>query len=331
MTGGIELSFKDKGLTVILLTIIPQLCEASIVAILSRNLFQMPWTLCFANGFCLGAVSPAVLVPSLLKLQNEGFGEEKGIPLTMIAASSFDDIIAITVFGVFTTLAFEPYGGTILFYSVHELVLRNIFEILTGLIFGLLLGSLMYFIRDFRQTIKFTVMLILAISTPILSYVTDFPEGKYVAIITYGYTCNCIWKQKPQKQLEKFWIICAPLLFGTVGASLNLHKLDFDILGKAVLLVICGLSVRWIGSFLATSVECKYTLKEKIFISFGWIPKATVQAAISGQVLVMAEKLNVYQEFGNNFVTVAVVAILISAPSGAILINVLGPKCLDRK
>ena len=69
MAGGLELSFKGKGLTVVLLTIIPQICEATTVALTAQLLFGMPLYLCFALGFCLGAVSPAVLVPSLLKIQ----------------------------------------------------------------------------------------------------------------------------------------------------------------------------------------------------------------------------------------------------------------------
>ena len=68
MRGGLELEFEGKGLTVALLTLCPQIVEASVVAILSRWLFDLPWTLCFANGFCLGAVSPAVLVPSIMIL-----------------------------------------------------------------------------------------------------------------------------------------------------------------------------------------------------------------------------------------------------------------------
>ena len=71
----------------------------------------MPWTLCIALGFCLGAVSPAVLVPSVMILHKAEYGTKKGIPTTMIAASSFDDISAITVFGIMVSLAFEEVGA----------------------------------------------------------------------------------------------------------------------------------------------------------------------------------------------------------------------------
>ena len=111
LRGGMELDFKGKGLTVVLLTLIPQVCEATAVAVASRFIFGLPWALCFAQGFTLGAVSPAVLVPSLMVLQKQGYGVKKGIPTTLIAASSFDDIIAITVFGVCINIAFNEAPG----------------------------------------------------------------------------------------------------------------------------------------------------------------------------------------------------------------------------
>ena len=77
----------------------------------SRLVFKMPWSLCFAQGYTLGAVSPAVLVPSMMILHNAGYGVKKGIPTTLIAASSFDDIIAITVFSVFLTITFDSLEG----------------------------------------------------------------------------------------------------------------------------------------------------------------------------------------------------------------------------
>lgn len=107
MMGGLELSFKGKGLTVVLLTVCPQFAEAGMAALVAKFIFDLPWLLAIALGFCLGAVSPAVLVPSCMALYNAHYGTKKGIPTTLIAASSFDDIAAITIFGVCITLLFE--------------------------------------------------------------------------------------------------------------------------------------------------------------------------------------------------------------------------------
>lgn len=90
----------------ILLTLFPQVFEAVGSGIATKYIFpDFTWPLCFAHGFTLGAVSPAVVVPSMMLLHKSGYGVKAGIPTSMIAASSFDDIIAITAFGVFITIA----------------------------------------------------------------------------------------------------------------------------------------------------------------------------------------------------------------------------------
>lgn len=111
MRGGLELDFEGKGLTVVLLTLIPQFFEAMTVACFCRLFFGMPWAMCMAQGFCIGAVSPAVLVPSVMYLIEMKRGVAKGIPQIMLAASSFDDIAAITFFSVFSTIAVEGAGA----------------------------------------------------------------------------------------------------------------------------------------------------------------------------------------------------------------------------
>ena len=111
LRGGMELDFTGKGLLVVLLTLVPQNMEAIFSAVATRYIFDMPWALCFAMGYCLGAVSPAVLVPSCMILQNKDYGTKKGVPTSLIAAASFDDIIAISIFSIFLTIAFSQAPG----------------------------------------------------------------------------------------------------------------------------------------------------------------------------------------------------------------------------
>lgn len=175
----------------------------------------MPWPLCFANGFTLGAVSPAVVVPSLMILYKKGFGVKKGIPTTLIAAASFDDIIAITVFGVFLTIAFNeaPGGAAEEEDSIAYEVGMNLLQLFVGLVIGLTLG---YCMRVFnfcnpRKTMipKFIVTLIVAFLIPILSEVSGFHESKFVGIIFYGYMCFRVWgDEKPEHHLGIFWMFC---------------------------------------------------------------------------------------------------------------------------
>ena len=138
--GGMELSFKGKGLTVFLLTFIPQLTEAWTVALTAYGLYDLPIYLCFSLGFVIGAVSPAVLVPSWMYLQENGYGIDKDIPTTLIAAASFDDIVAITLFIVFTDIEFNKVGDNS--SSPIETIYTNLYKIATGVVLGLLIGAI---------------------------------------------------------------------------------------------------------------------------------------------------------------------------------------------
>ena len=123
-----ELEFQGKGLTVVLLTLCPQIVEASVVAVFSRWYFQLPWPLCFANGFCLGAISPAVVVPSMMILIEKKLGTKKGIPLIMMAASSFDVLMAITVFSILVAISFQSIGsGGTVDQPISSIVFKNLF------------------------------------------------------------------------------------------------------------------------------------------------------------------------------------------------------------
>jgi NhaP-type Na+/H+ or K+/H+ antiporter len=111
LRGGLELSFRGKGIIVFLYTFVPQLVEATMVMLIAWLAVGMPFAIAYSLGFVVAAVSPAVLVPSMLGLAKAGYGVKKGIPTTLIAASSFDDIGAITLFGVFSTIALNGKGG----------------------------------------------------------------------------------------------------------------------------------------------------------------------------------------------------------------------------
>ena len=111
LRGGLELEFRNKGLIVFLYTVVPQLVESAAVMLPTWLIVGIPFPIAYALGFICAAVSPAVLVPSMLSLAKRGYGVAKGIPTTLMAASSFDDILAIEAFGVFSTLALNGLGG----------------------------------------------------------------------------------------------------------------------------------------------------------------------------------------------------------------------------
>ena len=103
----------------------------------------------------------------------------------------------------------------------------------------------------------------------------------------YGYVCSRVWKNaKPEHKLERVWNVLTPFLFGTIGAAVRFKEVQTGVIGKAVGVILIGLIFRWISTFL---VSLKFNIKEKLFVAFSWIPKATVQAAIGGFVLAQAQ------------------------------------------
>lgn len=179
--------------------------------------------------------------------------------------------------------------------------------------------------------VKFFVCLAMAFLVPVVTEITKFYEAKFVCIIFFGYMCYMGWgEDKPEHHLAVFWGFCQPFLFGTVGAAVLFSKLDSSILGTSLEVILIGVTCRWVATVVVT-FEKKFTYKERMFMGFAWIPKATVQAALGGMVLAQsqAEGIESYEEFGNIMLTCAVFAVVITAPAGAIFINTLGTKWLN--
>ena len=350
-------------------------------AVAARLIFGLPWLLAIALGFCLGAVSPAVLVPSCMALHKAQYGTKKGIPTTLIAASSFDDIAAITIFGVCITLLFEslelevPEGETApKKANIASMIGQNFLEIFSGLAYGFVVA---FILSGFNYVhcasdamlanVKCVIMVGMSVCTPLLAYIIHYPEGKYIGIIFFGYGCNCFWKtkkqmlqkvlakdpntdpaalefdheddenRKPEQQLARWWEVCKPCLFGTVGASIKFSDMDMSLLGLSFVVIVIGVGTRWGVCYLVCGLEGKFTRPERILMASAWIPKATVQAALSYVVLqqttlrqdrMKPEDVKDFKRYGLVVLTTAVFAVILSAPAGAILVNSLGTKLL---
>lgn len=169
-----EIEFKGTGLVVILLTLVPQAVEAAAIGLPSVGIFGMSFALAFALGNVIAAASPAILVPPLLKLIEKGYGVRKGIPTALIAASSFDDIVAITFFGICATVSFNEVSGSNA--SPAMAVLVNLYQIITGIVLGLSLGFLMLVTRKCKRNSAFLAFMAMVCTIFILvfSEVTGF-------------------------------------------------------------------------------------------------------------------------------------------------------------
>uniref|UniRef100_A0A8C7AIK1 Solute carrier family 9 member B2 n=2 Tax=Neovison vison TaxID=452646 RepID=A0A8C7AIK1_NEOVI len=321
---------KLKGVCV-RLSMGPCLVEACTSALLAHFLMGLPWQWGFILGFVLGAVSPAVVVPSMLLLQEGGYGVEKGIPTLLMAAGSFDDILAITGFNTCLGMAFST-GSTVFN------VLRGILEVVIGVAAGSLLGFFIQYFpsSDQDKLVWKRAFLVLGLSVLAVfsSVYFGFPGSGGLCTLVMSFLAGLRWaseKAEVGKIIAGAWYIFQPLLFGLIGAEVSIASLRPETVGLCVAILGIAVLIRILTTFLMVCFA-GFNIKEKIFISFAWLPKATVQAAIGSVALDTARSHGEKQleEYGMDVLTVAFLSILITAPIGSLLIGLLGPRLLRK-
>ncbi|KAM6972717.1 sodium/hydrogen exchanger 9B2 [Aplochiton taeniatus] len=309
----------------------PCIMEACSIAVVSHFLMGLPWVWGFILGFVLGAVSPAVVVPSMLMLQKDGYGVEQGIPTLLMAAGSFDDILAITGFTTCLGMAFAT-GST--WYNL----LRGLLEVGGGLLAGILLGFLIRYFPSKDQsnvTLKRSFLLLgLSVFAVFGSNVAGFPGSGGLCTLLMSFLAGLGWsrdKVPVEEVVGRAWDVFQPLLFGLIGAEIKLCDLDKHTVGLGIACLAICLVVRVLFTFVC--VLCAgFNFKEKIFIALAWVPKATVQAAIGSTALDMARTREdkELERYGRDVLTVAVLSILLTAPVGALVIGLSGPLLLQK-
>lgn len=325
LRAGLKLSFEDLkkvGRPAILMCFLPASLEFVGMLVLAPALLGMKLLDAAILGSVIGAVSPAVVVPRMIKLLDEGYGVKKGIPQMILAGASVDDVYVIVLFTTCTALA---QGG-----SVEVQQFLNIpISIMVGVVVGLLVGYFftLYFTRiHLRDTVK--VFLILAVSF-VLVFVEDkvgkvLPFASLIAIMSLG----AMVKQKKGElakrlsiKYDKMWVLAEIFLFVLVGASVEIESAVSAGPG-AVLLILGVLLFRMLGVWICT-IKTQLNMKERLFCMLAYMPKATVQAAIGGVPLAMGLAC------GSLVLTVSVIAILLTAPLGAFAIDVTYKRFLE--
>lgn len=208
--GGLQVEFSGNVPMVILMAVIPQLCEAFMIAGLCKLCFGMPLEICFALGYMLACISPSIVVPGLISFNERGYGVKKKMASTLIAAGTFEDIIAIVCFSICKTFALHNggfSGDNHIGWVVAKLFLQNIVSFAFGVGLGLL-SWLFKFIpdQDWRLTAKFIWLMSVALGLTLLEWKIHTTEAKYIAALFFGYTTYRLWgKEKPAKHLYWFW------------------------------------------------------------------------------------------------------------------------------
>uniref|UniRef100_A0A8C9LYC4 Solute carrier family 9 member B2 n=1 Tax=Piliocolobus tephrosceles TaxID=591936 RepID=A0A8C9LYC4_9PRIM len=221
---------KLKGVCV-RLSMGPCIVEACTSALLAHYLLGLPWQWGFILGFVLGAVSPAVVVPSMLLLQGGGYGVEKGVPTLLMAAGSFDDILAITGFNTCLGIAFST-GSTVFN------VLRGVLEVVIGVATGSVLGFFIQYFpsRDQDKLVCKRTFLVLGLSVlAVFSSVHfGFPGSGGLCTLVMAFLAGMGWtseKAEVEKIIAVAWDIFQPLLFGLIGAEVSIASLRPETVG----------------------------------------------------------------------------------------------------
>ena len=304
------------------LSFIPGLLEGFTIMCISTKFLGFSLVEGGILGFIIAAVSPAVVVPQMLHFSEQGIGTNKGIPTLILAGSSVDDVVAITVFSAFLGL----YSGSYINIGVElfNIPLSIILGIGLGLLFGLVLVQLFskFHIRDTQK-----VLYILGVAILVAALENALKNRLEIAgllgVMTIGFM---ILEQKPEvaKRLaikfNKIWIFAEILLFVLVGAQVNVAvAFNAGLIGLAI--IGLGLISRSFGVLIST-IGTDLKLKERFFCVVAYIPKATVQAAIGAIPLAMGVGT------GEIILAIAVLSILITAPLGAIGIRVAAQRWL---
>lgn len=324
LRAGLSLDIQDLikvGRPALLMSFLPALFEMGMIILIAPIFLNISILDAAILGAVLAAVSPAVVVPRMIHLIQEGYGHKHRIPQIIMAGASLDDIFVIILFTSFVSLRQGQAIDFSLFLSLP-------ISILTGIGFGFLIGWI--FVSVFkrihmRDTIK--VLLILSISFLLLGLEQQitkyFPYSALLSVISIGLSILYFYPKLANRITSKFskiWVASEVFLFILVGAVVDLSSLQSYAWLIALVLVL-GLISRIIGVQMCL-VKSNLTPKERLFTGVAYIPKATVQAAI-GSI-----PFSLGFSSGNIILSAAVLAILITAPLGAFGIDVLTNKLL---
>lgn len=316
-------SLKKMGRPALLMCFVPASFEILGMILVAPKVMGLSLTEAAIMGSVLAAVSPAVVVPRMVKLMDEGYGTDKGIPQLILAGASVDDVYVIVLFSTFTGMMQGEKTSILSFINIPVSIILGIG---IGLAIGFGLG--VYFEKiHMRDTSK--VLLILSISFMLVviedALTTAITFSALIAIMFVGVGLQkkrSVVAKRLSLKYSKLWVASEVFLFVLVGATVNIGYLG-NVGFKALIVIVAALIMRMIGVFVCL-LGTDISGKEKFFTMMAYTPKATVQAAIGGIPLSMGFAC------GQTVLTVAVLAIVLTAPAGAFAIDISYKKLLSK-
>lgn len=333
LKAGLSLDLKDlkkAGRPAILMSFVPATCEIAGYILFAPLLLGINRIEAAVMGAVLGAVSPAVVIPRMVMLMQEKYGTKKAIPQMIMAGASCDDIFVIVLFTTFLSMA---QGGSADIVDFVNIPVSIVLGILLGAVTGY--GLYLFFETSYahkhcvRNSTK--VIIVLGFSMLLVS-VEGWLEGKVsVSGLLAVVSMACVIKIKStafvskrlSEKFGKLWIAAEVVLFVLVGAAVDIrYTLSAGI--AAVFMIFIALIFRTAGVLICT-IKTKLNMKERIFCVIAYLPKATVQAAIGSVPLAAGLAC------GKIILSVAVLAIIITAPLGALGIDNTYKKLLEKE
>ena len=328
--GGLGISLdqiKQIGRPAVLLSVVPATLEGFVIAFLSMKFLGFTFIQGAILGFIIAAVSPAVLIPSMISLIDRKVGQDKAIPQMLLVGASADDTIAITLFTTFLGAYLQNQKGE----SIS--IVSQLISIPISIFASILVAFILFKISEFalrkvkNDYIKVVVVFIISL---MMRYVEKTTHTQYLnsllAVMIYGFFIRNYMKESAQFILDKMnniWKYGKLYLFSFVGMAIN-PTLVGEYIYVGLFMLTISLSFRSVGVLLALT-GTNLNLKERIFCVIAYLPKATVQSAKSSIPLQMGVA------GGEIMQAIAILSVLVTAPLGAIGIKLTSDKLLNRK
>lgn len=331
LRAGFELSrdtLNRVGYRVLLLSTIPAVVEGTAITFMAPPLLGLGYLEAAILGAVLAAVSPAVVVPLMIRFIERDMGAEKGIPTMVLAASSIDDVFVIVIYAILVGMLTGMEVN--IAWSLAGIPISIILGVAAGLILGLVLYRMFQRFNP-RATKRVLVVLGLSVLLVRIEHLSAgvVPFAALIAVMAIGFIVlekDEHMAHEISAKLGKIWVIAEIVLFTMVGAQVNVDvALSAGLAGAAI--VAGGLVARAIGTWLCL-LGGDLDRGERLFVVIACIPKATVQAAIGGGALVALGAAGMDIGPGEIILAVAVLSILLTAPLGAIAIAIAGERWL---
>ncbi|GMR47165.1 hypothetical protein PMAYCL1PPCAC_17360, partial [Pristionchus mayeri] len=317
---------KMKG-ACIRLALCPCTVEAIVVSLAAKLIFGIPILFGLLLGFLLAAVSPAVVVPSMIRIAEDGYGSR--VSSLVVAAASLDDVYAITLFSLCFSVVFATGD------SVWITIIRAPLEIVGGCVLGAFVG---YGLRYVRPASRLPLLLSSAMATFFGCAKLSIDSAGALAVLVSAFVAAGRWRKEEiplseEASLKVLWeLFFQPLLFGLIGFELTFSLLSWRLILLGLLVLTIGVAARTAIAFLAV-MKSGMSSKERLFVALAWIPKATVQAALAPVALEMSRSGGYgseYEEAATIVFSLAVLSILTTAPIGAAVIRITAPVLLKK-